>query len=368
MQQFTRLQTCTEGQGKITLQLHTMGLQPWVRRPNLSSEGAMQRQFVIPVFAGLVGLCTFGIPAGQTCAATTPHTRPHARPSKSAAAQSQTTQQEQSQAPSEAELQQRAEELVANQHADDEALQQYEFIERQISRTGGKNSEVVQDKTFRVVPTGSGTFKILLKTDGRAADPEGYRRQLRDWERVLELALNPNDPRAQTERAKWQKKQRDRAALVNATRSAFIPKWAGREMLYGHDCDVFMLMPNPKFRPQSMLQEALTHFTAKVWVDHDANQVVHAEAKCTRDISVGGGILGKLYRGGVFSFDQAPVAPGVWLPARYQYDFTGRKFLFMFQVHQVVESNHYRRVGPPEQALVDVKNEIAAGKAVSLDP
>jgi hypothetical protein len=87
-----------------------------------------------------------------------------------------------------------------------------------------------------------------------------------------------------------------------------------------------------------------------------------------RDISVGGGILGKLYRGGVFSFDQVPVARDVWLPARYQYDFTGRKFLFTFEVHQVVESGQYRRVGAPKDALIVVQNEIATGKIVTADP
>lgn len=322
----------------------------------------MQRQFAVPLLAGLVGLCALGVPAGQASGAP-----PRGWHVKSATG-SQATQQDNSQVPTQAELDLRAQELVANQHANDKALEQYEFVERQLDRTGKANSENVQDRTFRVVPTGTGTFKILLKSDGRPANPTDYRRQLNDWERVLELALNPNDPREQTAHAKWEKKQRDRAALVNATQTAFIPKWAGRETIYGHDCDVFSLTPNPKFHPQSMLQEALTHFTAKVWVDHSANQVVHAEAKCIRDISVGGGILGKLYRGGVFSFDQVPVAPGIWLPARYQYDFTGRKFLFMFQVHQIVESSHYRRVGPPEQALADVKSEIAEGKTIYLDP
>jgi hypothetical protein len=340
-----------------------MDLQPSLRSQNLSSEGAMQRQFVIPLLAGLLGLSALGIPAGEASPA-----NPRTSEKKSAAARSQAEQQDDSQRPTQEELDRRAQDLVANQHADDKALEQYEFVQRQIDRTGGMNPEVVQDRTFRVVPTGTGTFKILLKSDGKAADPADYRRQLNDWERVLELALSPNDPREQTEYAKWEKKQRDRAALVNATRTAFIPEWVGRESIYGHDCDVYSLTPNPKFHPNSMLQQALTHFTAKVWVDHDANQVVHAEAKCIRDISVGGGILGKLYRGGVFSFDQAPVAPGIWLPARYQYDFSGRKFLFMFQVHQVVESSHYRRVGPPEQALADVKSEIAAGKTVHLDP
>lgn len=320
----------------------------------------MQRQFAIPVVAGIVGLCVVAIPSG-------PVSGSNARPASAgsaALARSQALQQP----PSQAELQMRAQELVANQHADDKALEQYEFVERQIDRSGGAHPEIEQEKTFRVVPTGTGTLKIVLRSDGKPADPDDYRRQLRDWEKVLELALSPNDPRAQTAYAKWKKKQRDRAALVNATRTAFIPKWVGREMRNGHDCDVFSLTPNPKFHPESMLQSALTHFTAKVWVDHNANQVVHAEAHCTRDISVGAGILGKLYRGGVFSLDQVPVAPGIWLPARYQYDFSGRKFLFAFQVHQVVESSHYRRVGPPEQALADVKNEIAAGKTVYLDP
>ncbi len=325
----------------------------------------MQRQFAVPFFAGLVGLCALGIPIGQAPAAGGPaagHTS-HAKP-----VQAGYPQQNDAAPPSQAELELRAQQLVANQHADDKALEQYEFVEKQINRTGGAYPEVVEEKTFRVVPTGTGTLKILLKSDGKAAAPDDYRRQLRDWEKVLELALNPDDPRAQTAYAKWEKKQRDRAALVNATRTAFIPKWIARESRNGHDCDVFSLTPNPHFQPQSMLQSALTHFTAKVWVDHNANQVVHAEAYCIRDISVGGGILGKLYRGGVFSFDQVPVAPGIWLPARYQYDFTGRKFLFMFHVHQVVESSHYRLVGPPQQALADVKNELAAGKTVYLDP
>lgn len=322
----------------------------------------MQRQFSIPLLAGALSVCALGIPLAQGSGSAIPH----ATATRAVPAQNEQTAQQAS-PPTQEELDARAEELIANQHANDRALEQYEYVQRQIDRTGGSSPQTVQDRTFRVVPTGTGTLKILLRNDGRTTDPADYRRQLQAWQRVLELALSPNDPREQTAEAKWEKKRHDRAALVDAARSAFKPKWAGRETADGRDCDVYLLVPNPKFHPQSMLQEALMHFTAKVWVDHDANQIVHAEAQCTRDISVGGGILGKLYRGGVFSFDQVPVAPGVWLPARYQYDFSGRKFLFVFQVHQVVESSHFRLVGPPQQALTVVKNEIAAGK-MYLDP
>ena len=96
--------------------------------------------------------------------------------------------------------------------------------------------------------------------------------------------------------------------------------------------------------------------------------MVRGEAHITRDISFGGGILGKLYRGGVFSMEQSEVAPGIWEPTRYQYDFGGRKFLFSFDEHQVVEASHYRRVGPPKEALTLVQNELASGKPMAEAP
>lgn len=315
----------------------------------------MQRQFAIPVFTGILSFCALGIPFSQvSLLAATVRTTRQALP--------------QNGAPSEAELRARTEELIANQHANDRAITQYEYVERQFDRSGGSNPRTIEEKTFRVVPTGTGTLKILLRIDGKDTAPADYQRQLRDWQRVLELALRPDDPREQTANAKFEKKRRDRAELVDATREAFSSEWVGRETMAGRDCDIFELKPNPKFHPHSMLQEALVHFTAKVWIDHDANQIVRTQARCIRDISVGGGILGKLYRGGVFDFEQAPVAPGVWLPTRYQYDFSGRKFLFTFEVHQVIESSHYRRVGPPQQALAAVKSEIAEGKSSYGDP
>lgn len=272
------------------------------------------------------------------------------------------------QPPSPAEMEKRTDDLIANQHADDQGIEQYEHVEREIDRSGGANPRTVQDRTFRVVPTGTGTLRILLRDNGKVTDPTDYRRQLQAWRDVLQLALRPDDPRAQTAYSKFEKKKRDRMEMVDSTREAFLQKWVGREKRNGHDCDVVDLDPNPSFHPHSMLGEAVTHFTAKVWVDHDSNQLVHGEARVMRDISVGGGILGKLYRGGVFSFDQAPLAPGLWFPIRYQYDFTGRKFLFTFEVHQVVESGQYRRVGPPKEALSIVQNEIATGKIVTADP
>jgi hypothetical protein len=272
------------------------------------------------------------------------------------------------QPPSEAEMKARSLKVIANQHQDDTALDQYEHTERVYDRTAGQNPRVVEDKTYRVVPTGSGTYKILMKDGERPVDESEYRRQLQQWVEALELALKPDDPRMKAASEKYQKRMHDRADLVDATNDAYIQKWVGSETMNGHVCDVVALEPNPKFHPHSVFQEALTHATVKVWVDHDSDQIVRGEAHITRDISIGGGVFGKLYRGGVFYLEQEEVAPGVWLPVRRQYDFSGRKFLFPFEEHQLIEDSHYRHLGSPNQMLSTAKSEIANGKPAAGNP
>jgi hypothetical protein len=272
------------------------------------------------------------------------------------------------QPPSDEEIRARTQKVLANQHNDDLALELYERVERHMDRTGGANPRTTQDRTYRVVPTGGGTMKILLWEDGKRVDPADYRRQLQEWEGVLEMMARPNDPKGNAAREKYEKRQRERAKFVDAIKEAFIPKWVRRETYNGHLCDLVELNPNPKFHPHSMFQGALSHVTATIWVDHAADQLVRGEARIANDVSFGGGILGKLYRGGTVSMEQTEVAPGIWLPTRYQYDFSGRKFLFPFEEHRLIEVRHYRRVGPPEEALALVRNEIANGTPFLADP
>ncbi len=235
-------------------------------------------------------------------------------------------------------------------------------MEHQVDRTGGATPRVLEDKLYRIVPTGTGTLKILLREDGRDVDPAAYRQQLQSWREVLELMLKPDDPRTKSAYAKAQKKKQDRVELVAATRQAYIQNWLPPETINGRVCDVIDLTPDPNFHPKNIYQDAMTHVTAKIWVDRASLQLSRAEAHVTKDLSIGGGILGKLYKGGVFSFEQAEVAPGIWLPIRYQFDYSARKFLFLVEEHQVIEVSQYRHDGPPKQALTLAINDLASGK------
>jgi hypothetical protein len=270
--------------------------------------------------------------------------------------------------PSDAEIKARTETLLANQHKDDDVLDQYERVERHVDRTSGPNPRTTDDRLYRVVPTGGGTLKILLKDGDAKTDPAAYREQLELWERILEMMADPNSSKAKTAYAKYDKRKRDRAEFADVAAQAYVPRWAGREVYNGRMCDVFDLEHNPEFHPHSMFQDAFVHIAAKVWVDHEHDQLVHAEGRVLSDISFGGGILGKLYKGSFVALDQSEVQPGIWLPTHYQYDFSGRKFLFSFEEHELIDARHYRRVGNPPEALTLVHGELASGKTFDEDP
>jgi len=271
------------------------------------------------------------------------------------------------QAPSADEVRALGQRLVVNQHRDDDVLDEYERLEHYVDRTSAAKSATTEDRTYRVVPTGGGTLKILLKDGDKPVDPAEYRRQLQLWESILEMMAR-NDSRAKTAAEKYAKRKRERAQFVDAAGSAYVSTWVARETRNGRSCDVFELRPDPNFHPRSMFQAALAHVSAKLWVDHDAAQIVRGEAYVNSDISFGGGVLGKLYRGGIVSMEQSEIAPAIWLPTRYEYDFSGRKFLFPFEQHQTIEASHYRRIGSPDDALTLARDELAAGKPFGYDP
>ncbi|HEV2615411.1 MAG TPA: hypothetical protein VGU63_02240 [Candidatus Acidoferrales bacterium] len=248
--------------------------------------------------------------------------------------------------------------VIANQHRNDVALDTFERLEHHVERNGS-DRRITEDKLYRVVPTGSGNLKLLVKENNQAVPPNEYRRQLREWERVLEIAIHANDPRELASVAKQKKKLKDRERLINSVAGAYLFTWAGREMRDGRLLERIQLSPNPAYQPRGDSTDWLVHARAMLWIDPSAAQLVRADAEIIRDISIGGGILGKVYRGGHFIMEQVPVAQGLWEASLYQYDISGRKFLFTFTLHEVTSLAHYRLIGAPDQALLVVRDDLA---------
>lgn len=271
-------------------------------------------------------------------------------------------------APSQEEVRAFIERVVASQHRNDEALAEYERRERQIARKDDGKERVTDDKLYRVFPTGTGTVRVLLEEKGKPVKPEAYEKGLRSVEHALENALKPNLPKQKEAIAKWEKRARERRELLDAIPHAFRATWLGQETHNGRTLVKLQLEPNPEYKPTSRNANMLTHVRATAWVEEKSASVVRIEAEIFEDIPVGGGFLGKVYKGGRFEMEQTEVAPGVWLPARYMYDFDGRKFIFPFSMNETVELSTYRRIGPPEQALAALRRELRGNGSGTARP
>ncbi len=245
---------------------------------------------------------------------------------------------------------------VENQHKSDRAMEEFERVERKITRKG-EGPEVVSDFTQRLVPSGNGVIKLPMAQNGMPVSPDAYRAELQYAIRALEIAIHPSD-RYKQDLVKFEKRRHDRKDFVDTSAKAFRITWAGRESRGSATLAKLLLEPDPNYRPNSHLAVTFQHVHAVLWVDEAQGQFARIEGNITSDVTFVGGIAGKIYQGGHFMMEQSEVTPGVWLPTVYTYDVEGRKFLFGFGVHERTEITRYRHVGPPAQAIEVIRGEL----------
>jgi hypothetical protein len=265
--------------------------------------------------------------------------------------------------PTDAERKSLVQRTLANQIKNDEALQIFERVERRIIHDHDMNATAGEDRTVRIIPTGTGSARILLAEHGRPSDAATIHAQMVATEHLLEAAADSSNAQTKRDREKIERRSKDRKDLVGSVQDAFVFTWMGREMLSGREVIKFRLDPNPNYKPTSLKTEFLKHATATGWVDEKSAQLARLEAVLTSDISFVGGIAGKVYRDGRALIEQSEVEPGVWLPTLYKYDYTVRKFMFTSEVHERVEASHYQRIGNAAQALTAIRREISAANS-----
>lgn len=249
--------------------------------------------------------------------------------------------------------------VLAHQHEDDRALEEYERTEHRQLRDHGSDAGAQTDTTSRLVPTGAGWTRILLAEHGKPVDEITLRREMAEAERALRDAVTESSYEVKVEQEKIQRRNSDRAETLDAIIHAFIFTRVGNETINGHVTVKYHLEPDPNYKAHTRTTEFLKHANGTLWLDEAAAQVVRVDATVITDVSIGG-ILAKVYRGAHIYFEQSEVAPGLWFPTYYQADFTGRKLFVLFEVHEKMSTYNYKRVGGPADSLAMIRREMAA--------
>ena len=258
------------------------------------------------------------------------------------------------------------ERVIANQKKDDLAQANYERLERLEIHKGAAGSQPPEIKTTRAVPAGTGIDRIAVGPDGKPVDAAAYRAELQKLERALSWAVE--DGRAQREAyEKVAKKQKERADLIDATRTAFLYTFVDREPRGDRMLSKYRMVPNPAYKATSRATSIFSKVRGYLWIDDDAEQLARAEIEVIDDISIGG-FLAKVYKGSHLMQERYEMAPGLWFASYSQYDFDGRRLFVSFSIHERTLYSQYRRIGPPKEALQAIRAELGKSPSANADP
>ena len=250
----------------------------------------------------------------------------------------------------------RLEKAVVGLKETEQALFLYERIERVEDRKASGDAKPADVKISRVFPAGTGTAHIPLGPDSTPANAAVYRSDLEKLLSSLTWAAQSGKPQRDAYE-KVTKKQKERADLIDQTRSAFFFTPLGEETRGGRKLLKFRMDPNPGYKPPTRSAAIFMKVKGTVWLDEASGQMARIEGDVTDDISFGL-FLGKIYKGSHFMQERYEFAPGVWLPSFSQYDFDARRLFSQISVHQKTFATNYRRVGPPADAIPLVKAEL----------
>src|SRR5258708_37513980 len=222
--------------------------------------------------------------------------------------------------------------VIANQKRGEAALDLYERIERVESRKTPSDPAPAAIKISRVIPSGTGMFRIPVGEDGKPSDSAAYRAELEGLARVLTVLVNDSGSQRDA-LEKYAKKKKDKSELIDATHNAFLFSFVARESRGDRTLSKYKLEHNPAFKPTTRFTAIFPKVSGFVWVDEVSGELARIEGDVTEDISVGL-FLGKIYKGSHFMQERYEFLPGLGLISFWQCDFAACNLFSGFSIQE----------------------------------
>lgn len=173
--------------------------------------------------------------------------------------------------------------------------------------------------TKDIVETREGAVARLVAVNDKPLSPADEQKE------QDRLAVLQQDPGKQRNRKQSQDADRNRVLKVlRALPDAFLYTYAGPGQGPTGKVEKFAFRPNPKFDPPDMETQVLTAMTGEIWIDPAQERVTRLEGHLDHDVDFGWGILGRLFKGGWVTIDQADVGNRQWRIVRFQMAINAR--------------------------------------------
>jgi hypothetical protein len=235
--------------------------------------------------------------------------------------------------------------------ATDEARQSgYTFIERRVEQrldaSGRTTEEAV--KVFEVYPglPGEDRYRRLIEEDGKPIPPDKLAQQDRERQRDVESyaqKLSSGPEREKATRAIEKERARYAAAVDDIFRVYDI-RMAKRESIEGHNTILATLTPKADPKPRTEDGKIMSHFKALAWISESDYELVRAEIEAVDTLSFGLGLLARVHKGTVATYQRRKVNNEVWLPERVTWTASAKVLLLKsLRLRGVSEFSNYRK-------------------------
>ncbi|MGI4830148.1 MAG: hypothetical protein ACRYFU_18390 [Janthinobacterium lividum] len=119
---------------------------------------------------------------------------------------------------------------------------------------------------------------------------------------------------------------------------------------------VLDFLPDPQFKPPTLVTEGLTALAGRVWLDARTHCMIRIEGRILRSVDFGwGGMLARVNGGGTVEFEQVPAGEQRWLFSHLDEHITVREVM----IHTVTEDTKMSAWNPhPLPAPVSFQDAI----------
>jgi hypothetical protein len=193
--------------------------------------------------------------------------------------------------------------------------------------------------TKDIVETKDGAVARLIAVNDK---PLNTADEQKEQDRLSGLLADPSK-----QRNRKQSQDADMSRVLKVLRvlpDAFLYTYAGTTQTPNGRIEKFSFVPNPKFDPPDLETQVLTAMTGEIWIDPVQERVTRLEGSLSHDVDYGWGLLGRLYKGGWITIDQADVGGKQWRIVRFQMSMNGRVLFKTRAFDTTEEESHFAAV------------------------
>jgi hypothetical protein len=243
-----------------------------------------------------------------------------------------------------------AAEVKKNLVTDEERQSGYVFNERRVEQRIDSAGRVTDEsvKVYEVYPglPGEERYRRLIEQDGRPTSSDALakfdgrrRKQAEEYARAQAVASERQ--KASREQAKARQQY---AAAVDDIFRIYDIRMVRREVLDGRETILATLSPKRDAAPQTDDGKVMRHFKARAWISESDYELARVEIEAIDNLSIGLGLLARVHKGTVATYQRRWVNNEAWLPAQVTWTASARVLLLRrLRLRGISEFSNYRR-------------------------